>query len=56
MDNEFEEISYSMVSAYENNLTMRGDIKEVLEEFPHADESILKAMWKAIDVYIELNR
>ena len=54
MNNEFEEIAYSMVEAYENNLTMQGDIKEVLEEFPHADQSTLEAMWQAIYAYNDI--
>jgi len=53
--NEFEEIAYSMVEAYENNTNMQGDIKEVLEKFPHADRSILTAMWQAIDAYVDIN-
>ena len=54
--NEYEEIAYAMTEAYENNLTMKGDIEEVLEQFPHANKEILRAMWLAISVYRDLNR
>jgi len=51
MDNEFEEIAYTMAEAFENNEDMEGDINEVLQTHPHADKSILKAMWQAIYAY-----
>jgi len=52
--NEFEEIAYSMVEAYENNTDIHEDIKEVLDQFPHAERRILNGMWHAIAAYRDI--
>jgi len=53
--NEFEEIAYTMAEAFENNSSMKDDIQEVLEQYPHARRLILSAMWQAIYAYNDTN-
>lgn len=51
MDNEFEEIAYTMAEAFENNESMKADVEEVLEQYPHANIDVVRAMWQAIYAY-----
>lgn len=56
MDNkEIEEIAREMSEAYIDNDMMGNATKKVKDKFPTASLDMLRAMWKAIDAYVDVN-
>jgi len=50
-----EEHAYAMARAYTKANNRENAIVVALHEMPEADTVMLKAMWGAIDAYVDLN-